>query len=278
MNKINNIQKNIYFTTGEFAKLCNVTKHTLFHYDESGVFSPDIVAENGYRFYSSQQYDVFSMISELRSLGMSLKDIKIYLDQRSPGGLLDLLTGQRKIIQDQIAHLQNFQISLDEKVSEIQKALQTKSNAIIQETLSENTLLLSSKLSVFDDREFAVRSSELLSECTKHHIWYHTSFGGMRNRSLFESGETENYTHLYVKVIKEGTYTSFFQRPAGSYLVTYHSGTYATLPLSYCRLLAFAKKEHLLLGSLFYEEMILDQLAVFNLEDYVTKLMIEIKS
>ena len=29
-----------YLTTGEFARLCGVSKHTLFHYDELGVFSP----------------------------------------------------------------------------------------------------------------------------------------------------------------------------------------------------------------------------------------------
>lgn len=31
-----------YLTTGEFARLCGVSKHTLFHYDELGVFSPAV--------------------------------------------------------------------------------------------------------------------------------------------------------------------------------------------------------------------------------------------
>ncbi|MCY8196596.1 MerR family DNA-binding transcriptional regulator, partial [Bacillus spizizenii] len=37
-----------YFTTGEFAKLCHVKKQTLFHYDDIGLFSPEIKNENGY--------------------------------------------------------------------------------------------------------------------------------------------------------------------------------------------------------------------------------------
>ncbi|MFE4512310.1 MerR family DNA-binding transcriptional regulator, partial [Bacillus subtilis] len=41
-----------YFTTGEFSKLCRVKKQTLFHYDEIGLFSPEIKKENGYRYYS----------------------------------------------------------------------------------------------------------------------------------------------------------------------------------------------------------------------------------
>ena len=43
-----------HFTTGEFARLCGVSKHTLFHYDEMGVFSPSGRGENGYRYYVSE--------------------------------------------------------------------------------------------------------------------------------------------------------------------------------------------------------------------------------
>ena len=32
-------QSELYFTTGEFARILGVRKHTLFHYDEIGLFS-----------------------------------------------------------------------------------------------------------------------------------------------------------------------------------------------------------------------------------------------
>ena len=35
-------------TTGEFAKICNVKKHTLFHYDDIGLLKPDYYDKNGY--------------------------------------------------------------------------------------------------------------------------------------------------------------------------------------------------------------------------------------
>ena len=44
--------KNDYFTTGEFAKICSVSKQTLIYYDRVGIFSPDITGSNGYRYYS----------------------------------------------------------------------------------------------------------------------------------------------------------------------------------------------------------------------------------
>ena len=73
-----------YIKTGEFAKLVGVTKHTLFYYDKIGLFSPEIKLENGYRFYSFDQLDVFDVIQTLRELDVSLEEIKGYMNQRSP--------------------------------------------------------------------------------------------------------------------------------------------------------------------------------------------------
>ena len=41
------------------ARLCGVTKHTLFHYHQIGVFSPAVTGENGYRYYTPPQVEVF---------------------------------------------------------------------------------------------------------------------------------------------------------------------------------------------------------------------------
>lgn len=51
-------------TTGEFAKICNVKKHTLFHYDDIGLLKPDYYDENGYRFYSYSQLNLFYIYDE----------------------------------------------------------------------------------------------------------------------------------------------------------------------------------------------------------------------
>ena len=69
-------QSELYFTTGEFARILGVGKHTLFHYDEIGLFSPAIKEENGYRYYFVWQMDTFEVIRALQKLGMSLGEIK----------------------------------------------------------------------------------------------------------------------------------------------------------------------------------------------------------
>ena len=68
------------YTTGEFAKLCGVKKQTLFHYDEIGLLKPEFVQSNGYRRYSHNQYQTYLLISCLKEAGMSLQEIKDYLE------------------------------------------------------------------------------------------------------------------------------------------------------------------------------------------------------
>ncbi|MEH6869059.1 MerR family transcriptional regulator, partial [Bacillus safensis] len=77
-----------YFTTGEFSKLCGIKKQTLFHYDEIGLFSPEIKRENGYRYYSYHQFEIFQVISLFKELGVPLKEIKRLIKQRTPAKIL----------------------------------------------------------------------------------------------------------------------------------------------------------------------------------------------
>ena len=64
-----------YFTTGEFARICNVPKHVLFHYDEIGLFKPSIVKENQYRYYNEEDLKKSQLIKSLRSLDFSIMEI-----------------------------------------------------------------------------------------------------------------------------------------------------------------------------------------------------------
>ena len=61
-------------TTGEFAKLCNVTKHTLYHYNDIGILKPDSCDENGYRMYTYDQLSLFYFISVMKDMNMSKND------------------------------------------------------------------------------------------------------------------------------------------------------------------------------------------------------------
>ena len=113
--------KDNYFSTGEFAKLCNVNKKTLFHYDEIGLFKPEIVKKNGYRYYSIYQLEIFDMIYTLRDLGVPLKEIKSFMDKRNPNSVVELFEYKTNEIENEIKLLRRKQEIMSNKMKLIKQ-------------------------------------------------------------------------------------------------------------------------------------------------------------
>ncbi|WP_286036013.1 MerR family transcriptional regulator [Succinatimonas hippei] len=63
-------------TCGTFAKLCNTTKETLFHYDKIGLLKPEFIGKNNYRYYAPEQFFLFNFIETLTDSDTPLKEIK----------------------------------------------------------------------------------------------------------------------------------------------------------------------------------------------------------
>lgn len=68
-------------TIGQMAKLNHVSEQTLRLYDRIGLFSPSNRGSNGYRYYNIKQSAVLDIIQYMKSLGISLKEIKRQLEQ-----------------------------------------------------------------------------------------------------------------------------------------------------------------------------------------------------
>ena len=117
------MQKTRYLTTGEFARLAGVTKHTLFHYDEIGLFQPELTDTNGYRYYTVDQLDVFGIIYTLKNLGMPLGQIRDYLSERSPQSLLKLLEEENRILKQRIFSLKNKREWIQKKCKYLELSL-----------------------------------------------------------------------------------------------------------------------------------------------------------
>ena len=130
-------------TCGTFAKICGIEKHVLFHYDEIDLFKPIYVNEKGYRYYSYHQYDTFKVIMALKKLGMSLKDIKTYLDKRNPQLFLELLNQQEHKLIEYIHELQQIHEMIKNFKILTNNALNANYNEIKIEYLNETKLLLS---------------------------------------------------------------------------------------------------------------------------------------
>ncbi|MFJ7981022.1 MerR family transcriptional regulator [Lysinibacillus xylanilyticus] len=270
--------KNVkYFTTGEFAKICKVNKQTLIYYDQIGLLSPIMKDSKDYRYYSIAQYEFFSVIELLKAVGMSLKDIQKYMAEKSPENFLDLMYQQKEIVAKKRRELEMIESIIDVKIDLTEEALNLDFDSITIEHLPEATLYLSKNIEDSKEEQFTKAVSDFIDELDRFQLDTGYPIGGITRREQVLAGNYDNYSFLYIEQphLREGH--PYFKAIEGDFIVGYHVGNSTTLGESYERLFKVMREKGFELGEYVYEEYIYDAVIKNREEDYVTKIMIEIK-
>ncbi len=96
------------YTTGEVAKLCNVSVRTVQYYDTRGILVPTELSEGGRRLYSEEDVKKMQVICFLRELGLSINSIGELLAEEDPGSVIALLLEQQEqVLRQEISERQN---------------------------------------------------------------------------------------------------------------------------------------------------------------------------
>lgn len=272
----NNTKK--YFNTGEFAKLCHVKKQTLFHYDDIGIFSPEFRDSNGYRYYSYQQFEVFGVISMLKELKMPLKEIKAYMDSRSPESLVNLFESKLAEIDDEIKKLQRNRMLMEKKLISVKKSSSIDPSKITIEYMEEECLIISRSIENISHKEYIKTISDHVNYCFTNSINLDYSIGLIITRENILKGVEYNYSHIYSRINKKSNSKYKFIKPSGLYAIGYHQGDPETINESYQRIVKYLEKSNLKIGEFAYEEFILDETTVKTPENYLTQILIQINT
>lgn len=262
-----------YFTTGEFAKMCNVEKHVLFHYDSIDLFKPAIISENGYRYYSYDQYFTFYVIINLKMLGMSLKDIKIYLEHRNSRQLLRLLEEKSAQVAEKIKWFQDLQKTIDTMKATTTEALNSNT-AICLKYLPQEIILRSDNIENTSSKTFASFMQEYTKFSKSLGITIQESVGSIVPLKNVLSSNFPMPAYLYIKSDSFIEGKTVIRKP-GLYLCAYFKGRYEYMYSTYKEMLAYADKNNITLGNYSYEEYIISDIAEKEPKNYVTKIMIE---
>ena len=95
------------YTTGELAKLCEVSVRTVQFYDAKDLLKPTELTEGGRRLYADGDLEKLRLICLLKSLGLSLDSIKGILRSENQNKVLSLLLDeQEKQIDSEISERQ----------------------------------------------------------------------------------------------------------------------------------------------------------------------------
>jgi len=108
------------FTVGEMAKLLGVPTSTLRYYDKEGLLPFVERSPGGLRLFQDKDYEWLQIINCLKKTGMSLRDIRVYIDMAVQGdstidGRLKLIVKQREAVRAQMEDLQKMLDTLDFK-------------------------------------------------------------------------------------------------------------------------------------------------------------------
>lgn len=111
-----------YYSSGEFARMAQVSIRTIRFYDKQNILKPSYVTPTGARFYTDSDFARLQQILLLKYLGFSLDDIReMTINDTDYHFLLNALTLQKKLIQDRIEQMQLVESAIEKTVSAIRQ-------------------------------------------------------------------------------------------------------------------------------------------------------------
>lgn len=85
------------YTTGELAKMTQVSVRTIQYYDKKNLLKPSEIYANGKRIYTDADLNKLKLILLLKNLGLTLKSISEILDSNNSMKVMNLLLDQQLI-------------------------------------------------------------------------------------------------------------------------------------------------------------------------------------
>lgn len=111
-----------YYSSGEFAKLAEVSVRTIRYYDKQNILKPSFVNTNGARFYTDSDLARLQQILLLKYLGFSLEDIReMTVDTADYHMMKNSLNQQLKLVQDRIEQMQLVETAIRDTAAAIEK-------------------------------------------------------------------------------------------------------------------------------------------------------------
>lgn len=256
----------------EFAKLSGIKRENLIYYDNIDLLKPAYRTDNNYRCYSQHQLKTAFIIMALRSVDISLKEIKAYNDEPTPEKMLTLFKMQEQQLQSEITTLKQRKDMMKLQREMIRETMDLDtSNIHILERKDEYIFLgREIKHGVSDEKatiEFYDYAQELGMELSN-------PFGAIVTKDALIRGESSNKVQqFYLKL----SHKHKDKKPAGRYVVGFSHGDYGSdVDHLYERMFTYIHDHHLQICGDAYEEYPLYEITTKDSNQYLIRIEIMI--
>lgn len=259
-----------YMPISEFSRLTGIKRENLRYYDQIGLLSPECRGENGYRYYTQRQLSTAYLIYSLRELGISIEEIKKYIDRRTPQKMFSLFNSQKEYILKEMKKLERTLEIMELYVDMAEDALKYEENSINIEYKKKEPIFLGPIISPdsIDDSVIA-----LYDYAATKGIDLGYPFGTIVSIENIDSEKSLSVLQHYFKI--ESDHNSY--KPEGKYAVLYGKCAYAESDNLYENLLRFIRENKLRICGHAYEEYPLNELSTKDDNQYCVKIEIMVE-
>ena len=271
-----------FFSIGELAKYQNISKQTLIFYDKIGLFRPAFQnPETGYRYYSARQLDLLDTILIMKKIGLSLEEIKGYLNHRSAEYSQAFLQKQLDVIGEQIRFLTLIQSRVQHKCQTLQEVRSHLKDAGLGRILRVHTpaqsLLTEPVASPCSLTEISIATKKCFSRAFEQNLPIFFETGVIVPRTRLEAGEYVRASHAFLPIEETPDLENVRAIPEGDCVVCYYQGEYLKIGSAYERIFDYCRKHRLEILSDSYEFCIHDHITARREDEYITKILFYVR-
>ncbi|MEL6524671.1 MAG: MerR family transcriptional regulator [Chloroflexota bacterium] len=116
------MNENMTYTVQQMVTTTGLSAHTLRYYEDLGLIDVVQRAPNGHRRYTDEDIERIEFLKKMRHTGLSLDDIKAFLDlykqgEQTASERRTIMEEQRENVRQQIAELREVEAFITHKIN-----------------------------------------------------------------------------------------------------------------------------------------------------------------
>lgn len=266
------------FTIGEISKLHNISIKTLRYYDEIGLFKPiETNQTNGYRYYSTEQFEKLNIIKYLKALGLSLKEIKDQFEQGSLENFVHLLEEHKERTDQKMKELQLISARFHDRIEELKAVKQIQDLGVVKIKSMESRRIVAIQENIFSEHQLELTLKGLENSFNLEPSLFIGRVGLTVSVNNLQKHQFNEYSSVFI-LLEEHHYSDDYTTvlPHGDYVCIYFNGKREDSKLYYHKLLKYIEDNHLKVIGDAIERMIVDEFISKDKKDYLTEIQIPV--
>lgn len=253
--------ENCTMNISEFAKMTGISRDTLIYYDKIGLLPAGNRSENSYRLYSRNQLGTAYLISSLREIGIGIKEIQNYAQNRTPEKMKKLFQEKDKAILLEIAKLQRLRGMMKVYTQMADEVIHQPEDTLEIKQLKQAPIFLGQ---VLPEGKSDPTLELFYSEVEAQGLELGYPLGAIIAQHDLIKGSLLPVKQYYLRL----PFPSNAIKPAGFYLVGTTAGDYSESNALYEKMFAYIQDHNLEITGDSYEEYPLNEVSILDQNHY----------